>query len=94
MALPKLEFQEFNGDNDFNLWKIKMRALWVYPSFEFVLNSKGKRPSKMTDEELEDCKDKAHSIIVLSLGYEVLRQISQELKETSAAALWQKLENL
>lgn len=73
MALPKLELWEFNGDNDFNLWKIKMRALWVYPSFEFVLNSKGKRPSKMIDEELEDCKDKAHSIIVLSLGYEVLR---------------------
>lgn len=29
MAIAKFELHKFNGDNDFNMWRIKMKALLV-----------------------------------------------------------------
>lgn len=29
MAIAKFELDKFNGDNDFNIWRIKMKALLV-----------------------------------------------------------------
>lgn len=30
MATTKFELYKFNGDNDFNMWRIKMKALLVH----------------------------------------------------------------
>ena len=45
----------------------------------------------LSDSEKKNLLEKAHSAIILSLGDRVLREVS---KEKSAAAVWQKLENL
>ena len=29
MATPKIDLEKFNGKNDFNMWKVKMKALLV-----------------------------------------------------------------
>ncbi|KAH9771320.1 hypothetical protein KPL71_012662 [Citrus sinensis] len=48
-------------------------------------------PRKVSDEDLSDVLDKAHSAIILSLGDGVLREVSGEI---TAAGLWKKLEDL
>ena len=91
MASAKYEVEKFTGQNDFGLWRLKMRALLVHQGLEEALQGEAALDSKLDDKEKKILMDKAHSAIILSLGDKVLRQVS---KEKSAAGIWSKLEGL
>ena len=93
MATLKLDVEKFTGENDFHLWRLKMRALLVHQGIEEVLEDlrTSKKISKVKDEDMHEAMDKAHSTIILSLGDGVLREVGDQ---TTAASLWKKLEDL
>ncbi|KAH9670747.1 hypothetical protein KPL70_017094 [Citrus sinensis] len=93
MGTSKFEVEKFTGENDFHLWRLKMRALLVHQGLEETLGDprSEKKPSKLFDEEMQDALDKAHSTLILSLGDGVLREVGDQ---TTAAGLWKKLEDL
>ena len=93
MGSTKLEVEKFTGENDFHLWRLKMRALLVHQRLDVALDdeSSSKKPMKGTEEELSEVLDRAHNAIILSLGDGVLREVGGE---KTAAGLWKKLEDL
>ncbi|KAH9763957.1 hypothetical protein KPL70_001353 [Citrus sinensis] len=93
MTGPKLEIEKFTGENDFHLWRLKMKALLVHQGLDETLAeiTSPKKPRKISEDDLPDVLDRAHSAIILSLGYGVLREVGGE---TTAAGLWKKLEDL
>ncbi|KAH9699562.1 hypothetical protein KPL71_024410 [Citrus sinensis] len=93
LGATKLEVEKFTGENDFHLWRLKMRALLVHQRLDVALDdeSSSKKPMKVTEEELSEVLDRAHSAIILSLGDGVLREVGGE---KTAAGLWKKLEDL
>ncbi|KAH9754208.1 Integrase catalytic domain-containing protein [Citrus sinensis] len=93
MATQRLDVEKFTGENDFHLWRLKMRALLVHQGIEEVLEDPrtSKKISKVKDEDMQEAMDKAHSTIILSLGDGVLREVGDQ---TTAAGLWKKLEDL
>ncbi|KAH9670142.1 hypothetical protein KPL70_016872 [Citrus sinensis] len=93
MATQKLDVEKFTGENDFHLWRLKMRALLVHLGIEEVVEDarNSKKISKIKDEDMQDAMDKAHSNIIMSLGDGVLREMGDQ---TTAANLWKKLEDL
>ncbi|KAH9751015.1 hypothetical protein KPL71_014114 [Citrus sinensis] len=60
-----------------------MRALLVHQGLEETLGEPrtDKKPSKLTDEELQGALDKAHNTLILSLGDGVLRRIILDLED-------------
>lgn len=86
MTISKFEVEKFTGENDFHLWRFKMKALLVHQGLEETLGEPrtGKKPSKLTDEELHNALDKAYSTLILSLGGGVLREVGDQ---TSVAGL-------
>ena len=93
MGTCKFEVEKFTRENEFHLWWLKMRALLVHQGLEETLGDprSEKNPSKLSDEEMRDALDKAHSTLILSLGDGVLREVGDQ---TTAAGLWKKLEDL
>lgn len=93
MATQKLDVEKFTGENDFHLWRLKMRALLVHLGIEEVVEDarNSKKISKIKDEDMQDAMDKAHSTIIMSLGDGVLREMGDQ---TTAADLWNKLKDL
>ena len=91
MGSTRFDIEKFNGDNDFSLWRIKMKALLVHQGVEDALAGESKLPATLTDKEKKEMMSKAHSLIILSLGDEVLREVAGE---TTAAGVWLKLEGL
>ncbi|KAH9668177.1 hypothetical protein KPL70_021322 [Citrus sinensis] len=79
MASTKLEVEKFTGENDFHLWRLKMRALLVHQRLDVTLDdeSSSKKPMKGTEEELSEVLDRAHSAIILSLVDGVLREMGE-----------------
>ena len=69
MATQRLDVEKFTGENDFHLWRLKMRALLVHQGIEEVLEDSitSKKISKIKDEDMQEAMDKAHSTIILSL---------------------------
>ena len=53
-----------------------MRALLVHQGLEETLGDprSEKKPNKLSEEEMQDALDKAHSTLILSLGDGVLRE--------------------
>ena len=90
MSSTKFEIEKFNGKNNFELWKLKMRDLLVQQGLQRALDGKRKKPLIMTDDEWEDLDAKALSTICLCLADDVLFNI---IGETSAVSLWNKLES-
>uniref|UniRef100_A0A803P7J2 Integrase catalytic domain-containing protein n=1 Tax=Cannabis sativa TaxID=3483 RepID=A0A803P7J2_CANSA len=68
-----------------------MRALLVQHELQAALLGESKVPEGLTEKEKLELLEKAHSVIILSLGDKVLREIS---KETTTAGVWLKLESL
>nr|KYP53379.1 Retrovirus-related Pol polyprotein from transposon TNT 1-94 [Cajanus cajan] len=91
MGSTKYEVEKFTGQNDFGLWRLKMRALLVHQGLVDALAGEAKAENATVDEERKKMQEKAHSAIILSLGDKVLRQVS---KEKTAAGIWSKLESL
>ncbi|RZB80703.1 Retrovirus-related Pol polyprotein from transposon TNT 1-94 [Glycine soja] len=91
MGSAKYEVEKFTGQNDFGLWRLKMRALLVQQGLVEALDGEVKLEKMMAGGNKKTLLQKAHSAIILSLGDKVLRQVS---KETIAAGVWSKLEGL
>ena len=87
MTTSKFQVEKFTGENDFHLWWLKMRALLIHQGLEETLGDprSEKKPSKLSDEEMQDALDKAHSTLILSLRDGVLREVGDQ---TTAAGLW------
>ncbi|KAG6692209.1 hypothetical protein I3842_10G103000, partial [Carya illinoinensis] len=73
----KFDVEKFTGENNFGLWRIKMRALLVQEDGKVDVQ--------------RDILQKAHSVLILSLGDNVLREVASE---ETAAGIWLKLEHL
>ena len=92
MATTKFEVDKFSGENDFSLWRIKMKALLVHQGLSTAIDVEALGKLKASDaNKAREIDSKAHSAILLSLGDEVLREVS---KEKEALAIWEKLEAL
>ncbi|KAK2417659.1 alpha carbonic anhydrase [Trifolium repens] len=87
----KWEIEKFTGSNDFGLWKVKMRALLTHNKCVEALKGVTQMPATLSDAEKTEMDEKALSSIILCLGDKVLREVA---RETSAAAMWSKLDSL
>ncbi|GJU53066.1 copia LTR rider [Tanacetum coccineum] len=92
-SITKFDVENFDGSNDFGLWRVKMRCLLIQHGWEAALDP---FPETMADAEKTaalktDVYKKAHSALLLCLDNKVLREVN---KEDSAAGVWLKLETL
>nr|KYP40490.1 Retrovirus-related Pol polyprotein from transposon TNT 1-94 [Cajanus cajan] len=78
MSSYKFDIDKFNGSNDFTLWKLKMKAVLVHQGYAAALEGVDKLPTTMTDDVKKMMLEKAHSLILLSLTAEVLREVGEE----------------
>ncbi|KAH9767170.1 hypothetical protein KPL71_011175 [Citrus sinensis] len=92
----KVDLEKFTGQNDFNMWRIKMEALLITQglgdAIDPVIKSENtEASSSRTPEQMAEIDKKARSTIILSLGDSVIREVA---KEKTVAGLWAKLEQL
>ncbi|KAK2414619.1 alpha carbonic anhydrase [Trifolium repens] len=87
----KWEIEKFTGNNDFGLWKVKMRAILIQQKCVEALKGKTLMPANLSDAEKTEMDEKAHSAIILCLGDKVLREVA---KEKTAVEMWTKLDSL
>ena len=88
MASARFEIDKFTGTNDFGLWRIKMKALLVQQGIYQAIDREELEELGDDKKKIREIEAKAHSAILLSLGDEVLREVSDE---TTAINLWEKL---
>ncbi|PON48823.1 hypothetical protein PanWU01x14_235260 [Parasponia andersonii] len=91
MATTKFEMQQFNVKGDFGIWRQQMRAILIQQKVAQALQGEKNLPSTMSEKEKTQILEMAYSTMILYLSDNVLRKYN---KETSAAGLWLKLENL
>ena len=92
----KVDLEKFTGQNDFNIWRIKMEALLIIQglgdAIDLVIkNENAEASSSKTPEYVVEIDKKARSTIILSLGDSVIRKVA---KEKTVTGLWAKLEQL
>ena len=68
MTTTKFNIEKFTEDNDFNLWRIKMRTLLVHRRLEHALRWFDKLPSSLFENEMKDLMSKVQDTIILSYG--------------------------
>ena len=99
MASTRVDVENFNGDNDFYLWSLKIRAILIQQGLDSALDDdedpmakkkKGEGFSSLGGDQ-RAINNKAHSTIILHLSDEVLREVS---KERTVIGLWAKLEEM
>ena len=90
-TVTKFDIEKFDGKISFSIWKVQMKAVLTQNGLKKALDGKSKKPINMTDEQWDELDEKALSAIQLCLSKEVLREVANE---TTAAALWLKLESL
>nr|KYP54750.1 Retrovirus-related Pol polyprotein from transposon TNT 1-94 [Cajanus cajan] len=90
MGSAMFQVEKFTCQNDFGLWRLKMRSLLVHQGLVDALPGKAKPEDVMINEE-KKMLEKAHSAIIMSLGDKVLRQVA---KEKTTIGVWSKLEGL
>ena len=80
MTQQKLEVEKFNGENDFNLWRLKMKAILVHQGLEAAIEEDPKEAVVGTSDanKLKDILKQAHSVVILSFGDSVLMEVSHE----------------
>ena len=83
--------EKFTGQNDFGLWRMKMRVLLIQQGLVEALEGEAKHEKSMVVVDKKALLEKFHNVIILSLGDKVLRQVS---KEKTAARVWEKLKGL
>ncbi|GKU92526.1 hypothetical protein SLEP1_g6239 [Rubroshorea leprosula] len=80
----KYEIEKFNGGKNFNLWRLKMRAMLIQQGLWKALEREARLPKTLPKEDKIDLKERALSAIQLSLSDEVLGEVAEE---NSASAL-------
>ena len=83
----KFEIEKFNGSNNFDLWKVKMRDMLIQQGVAKALVGKAKKPYDMSNEDYNEIDEKTLSVIRLCLVDDVLFNI---VFETTAVGLWKK----
>ena len=63
MAMPKLEVDKFTGLNDFNLWRIKMKALMVHQGMADAISRERLAVMDVNQARTREMLLKAHSLI-------------------------------
>lgn len=91
MATLKYDLPLLDRDTRFSLWQVKMRAVLAQMDLDDALFGRDKMPAAWSDEEKERKDRKALSQIHLHLSNNILQEV---LKETTAASLWLKLEQI
>ena len=76
MSTTKYDIENFNGRNDFGLWKMKMEAILIQQGI--TLLSDKVLPESMIEKERQEVQRKAYSSIILSLSDQVMRKVSHE----------------
>ena len=89
MSTTKYDIENFNGRNDFGLWKMKMEAILIQQGIT-LLSDKDLLES-MIEKERQEVQRKAYSSIILSLSDQVMRKVSHE---KTVVGVWKKLEEL
>ena len=90
MATTRFEVDEFTRENDFSLWRIKMKTLLVQQRLSSFIDEEAMAKLKGTDVEKDwDIEAKAHNVVLLSLGDEVLREVSCETQDLIVWEKWQ-----
>ena len=96
----RYDMDKFDGSNDFGLWRIKMEAFLCSQGLEGALepeaigtSTENETPALIAahKETQVEIKKKAYSLLILSLGDKVLREVS---KLKSAVEIWKRLEDL
>ena len=90
MAVTKFEVDMFTGENSFSLWRIKIKSLLVHQGLTATI-SREELAAMFDTSKATSIQQKAHSVILLFLGNEVLREVSEE---TTAVKVWERLEAL
>ena len=85
---PKLDIPRFDGKISFSIWQVQMKAMLTQLEVRKALTAK---PATMSEDQWKDLDQKALSAIQLSLSTDVPREV---IHETTAVALWRKLESL
>ncbi|GJS89199.1 zinc finger, CCHC-type containing protein [Tanacetum coccineum] len=81
-SITRFDIEKFNGNNDFGLWQLKMRALMVQQGCDAALEI---LPEDMEVREKTSLMKKAYSSLIQCLGDQVLRKVA---KETTAKKLY------
>ncbi|GKC84146.1 hypothetical protein Tco_1139863 [Tanacetum coccineum] len=87
-SITRVDIENFDGTNDFGLWKIKMCALMVQQGCDAALEI---LPADMEACEKADLMKKTYNTLILCLGDRVSWEVT---KETSDAGIWTKLTSL
>ncbi|KAA0060177.1 Retrovirus-related Pol polyprotein from transposon TNT 1-94 [Cucumis melo var. makuwa] len=90
MASTRFEVSKFNRNDDFALWRKKIRVILVQHKVTKILDEE-RLPENITVSEKRDMDEMAYSTILLYLSDEVLRLVDEA---TTTGELWKKLENL
>jgi len=90
-SATRYDIEKFDGQNDFGLWKMKMRALLGNLELEEALEGETKMLATYSVEKKKEIGKKAFNTLILSLGDTVLREVS---KMKTTVELWLKLESL
>nr|GEV93033.1 retrovirus-related Pol polyprotein from transposon TNT 1-94 [Tanacetum cinerariifolium] len=88
MTGAKFDNEKFDGTGDFELWRVKIRALLIQHGCEAALEV---LPTDMEAQMKAELNKKAHSAMILCLGNKVLREVTWE---TTTAGVWSTLETL
>ena len=78
MICAKYEIEKFSGNNNFTLWKRRMKDLLIQQKVQKVLSSKSKMPKTMKNAQWEEMDETVASAIRLNLSDEVLNNINME----------------
>lgn len=83
MAATKIDMENFNGKNDFNLWKLKIEALLITQGLgdalqPVIMKDRKVGSSSNTPEEMAEIDKKAKGTIILSLTDLVIREVANE----------------
>ena len=76
MGSTRFDLEKFNGENDFYLWSLKMRAILIQQGLDSALEEdedskyqKGKEEgSSSSGADMKIINNKAHSTIILHLS--------------------------
>ena len=91
MASTKFDIPKLDRNTRFPLWQVQMRDVLIQLELDDALLGVNKMPETLSPEDKKKKDLKAQSHIRLHLSHDVLQDV---LKETSAAAIWLKLEQL
>ena len=78
-----IDLEKFTGQNDFNMWKIKMEALLITQGLGNVIELTSKKEiikssSSTTPEQAVEIDKKARSTIILRRGDSVIREVAKK----------------